>query len=156
MIRRFNYTGRKRILRNRVSVSLQEIPEAQLAFDATVKLDGLALPEQAKIFIEAYRRDYFKRFACGTVASPEFPKNLVLENLHPQALIMFRIKVVDNNGRILAVADRVIPKRTEDEPADRLCLLAVDFINLGQAVWRIDLTGDWPSLQLNRDIEKVV
>jgi hypothetical protein len=155
MIRRFNYTGRKKILRSSVSVSLHETAEAMLAFDAVARFEGISLQPQGKIFIEAYRRDYFRRISCGTVASPEFPKNCILENLHPQSLIMFRIKVVDSNGRILAVADRIIPKRTEDESTDKICLLAVDFVDLGQTIWRIDLTGDMPSLLLNRKIENI-
>ncbi|MFZ5906352.1 MAG: hypothetical protein ACOYVJ_02940 [Nitrospirota bacterium] len=155
MIRRFNYTGRKKIARSSVSVSLHQTSDAMLAFDAVVRFDEYSLPPQGKIFIEAYRRDYFRRFSCGTVANSEFPQNCVLERLHPQSLVMFRIKVVDSNGRILAVADRIMPKRTEDESTDKICLLAVDFVDLGHTIWRIDLTGDMPSLQLNRTIENI-
>ena len=55
----------------------------------------------------------------------------------------------------MASADRIVPRRTEEEAADRICLLPVDFVDLGQSVWRLDLASDWPSLQLNRRIETV-
>jgi hypothetical protein len=70
---------------------------------------------------------------------------------------MFRIKVVDaiGQGRILAAADKIMPHRLDEEPTNRLCLLPVDFVDLGQSVWRLDLAGDWPSLLLNSRIDEI-
>jgi hypothetical protein len=70
---------------------------------------------------------------------------------------LFRIKVVEatGKGRILAVADKIVPHRAEDEPANKICLLPVDFVDLGQSVWRLDVASDWPSLQLNVRIEDI-
>ncbi len=155
MIRRFNYTGRKKIPRLIVSISLSQTPEGFLVLDATADLDGLMLPANANIFVESYRRAYFKRFSCGTVSNPKFPKNYVLEGVDPHSLVMFRIKVVDKKGCIVAGADRIIPRRTEEELTDRLCILPVDFVDLGQSIWRLDLSSDWPSLQLNKRIENI-
>jgi len=155
MIRRFNYTGRKKLARTRLSISLNETSDNRLAFDAALQLDGLDLPPSANIFIEAYRRAYFKRIACGTVSNPKFPKKFILEGLDPQALVRFRVKIADKKGRILAIADRIIPRLTEEEPTDKICLLPVDFVDLGQSIWRLDLDSDWPSLQLNKLIENI-
>jgi len=154
MIRRFNYTGRKKLVRTRVSISLNKTSDSLLAFDAAVQLDGLDLPPGAKIFIEAYRRAYFKRISCGTVSAPKFPRKFILEGLDPEALVRFRVKIVDKKGRILAIADR-ITRRTEEEPTDKICLLPVDFVDLGQSVWRLDVDSDWPSLQLNKCVENI-
>ncbi len=70
---------------------------------------------------------------------------------------MFRIKVVDATGmgRILAAADKIMPHRQDEEPTDRLCLLPVDFVDLGSSIWRLDIAGDWPSLQLNNRIDEI-
>jgi len=155
MIRRFNYTGRKRIPRSKISLSLNAASGKTLAFDAVVDLDGLLLPGNATIYVEAYRRAYFRRFPCGTLSEPKFPKNRVLEGLDPDALVLFRVKVVDKKGRILAVADRIVPRRTEEEQGDKQCLLPVDFVDLGQSIWRLDLEGDLPILQLNKGIENI-
>jgi len=155
MIRRFNYTGRRKIPRSRASISLNQTPDGLLAFNAVIQFEGLSLPVNANIFIEAYRRAYFRRFPCGAVSDPKLPNNCILDGLDPNSLVMFRIKVTDKKGRILAVADRIIPRRTGEGQANRLCLLPVDFVDLGQSIWRLDLASDWPSLQLNNRVENI-
>jgi hypothetical protein len=157
MIRKFNYTGRKRIARSRVRIEITSRKNGVASFEASIDLSGLKLPKNAEVFIEAYRRAFFKRFAFGTVSEIRSPQIRSLGDLDPRALAMFRIKVVEpsGKGRILAVADKIIPRRAEDEPTDKICLLPVDFIDLGQSIWRLDLAGDWPSLQLNTRIEDI-
>ena len=143
MIRRFNFTGRKKIPRSKVSIALHEAPGKALAFDANVDLEGIPLPSTGSLFVEAYRRAYFRRFPCGTAGTPRFPKNCVLEGLDAGTLVLFRVKAVDRKGRILAVADKIIPRRTNEEPANRQFLLPVDFVDLGNTIWRLDLEGDF-------------
>jgi len=155
MIRRFNYTGRKKIPRSKVSISLNEGPAKTLTFDATVDFEGLPVPPSANIYIEAHRRGYFKRFSCGTVSAPKFTARRILAGLDSNALVRFRVKAVDKKGRIVAVADNIIPRRTEEEAAEKLYLLPVDFVDLGHAIWRLDLESDWPTLQLNKNMEDI-
>jgi hypothetical protein len=78
-----------------------------------------------------------------------------LEGLGPDSLVRFRVKIVDKKGRLLAVGDRITPRRLGEESANRLCLLHADFVDLGQLIWRLDLEGDWPILQLNQKIENI-
>jgi hypothetical protein len=155
MIRRFNYTGRKRIPRPKISIALSEAPKKTLVFDASVDLDGLQLPGSANIYIEAYRRAYFRRFPCGTISAPKLPKNRLLDGLDVDALILFRVKIADKKGRILAVADKIVPRRAEEERTDRQCLLPVDFVDLGESIWRLDLEGDLPILLLNKCLDNI-
>lgn len=157
MIRKFNYTGRKRIPRSKVSIEIVTGRNGQATFEASISLADLNLPKSADVFVEAYRRSFFKRFYFGTVSRLKQPTDRSLVDLDPQALAMFRVKVVEaaGKGRILAVADKIIPRRAEDDLANRICLLPVDFVDLGQCIWRLDLAGDWPSLQLNIRIEDI-
>jgi len=157
MIRKFNYTGRKRIPRSRVSIVIIAQDKVPPSFEASLDLGGLKLPDSAEVFVEAYRRSFFKRFAFGTVSRLVPPPDRVLSELDSKAMVMFRVKVVDtkDTGRILAVAEKIVPRREEDEPADKICILPVDFVDLGHLVWRLDLEGDWPILQLNRKIEDI-
>ncbi|MCX8117098.1 MAG: hypothetical protein N3G78_04080 [Desulfobacterota bacterium] len=155
MIRRFNYTGRKRIPRPKLSFSLRKSSKNTLSFDASIDFTSLDLPGSAQIYIEAYRRAYFQRFACGTVSAPRFPVNSPLEGLDPDALVLFRVKVVDRKGRILASADSIRPKRKEEDEGARESLLPVEFVDLGNLVWRLDLEGDLPILQLNKRVENI-
>jgi len=155
MIRRFNFTGRRKIPRARLNIFLYATPDGILAFDAGLDLENLSLPFDAKLFIEAYRRAYLRRFSCGTVSQPRLPRGQVLEGMDSRSFVMFRVKVVDGRGRILAVADRVMPRRSDDEDAGKQSLLPVEFADLGHAIWRLDLDGEWPSLLLNNRIDNI-
>ncbi len=134
--------------------SFSHNPRKKLAFDVALNLDRNAFPGNAKIFVEAYRKAFFRRFPCGTVSNPQLPKSRVLEGLDSRSLVLFRIKVTDPKGRLLGIADKMIPRR-EEEATDKLCLLPVDFVDLGRSIWRLDLAGDPPSLQLNKNIENI-
>lgn len=151
MIRKFNFTGRKRIPRSRIAVSILPAERGPASFEASFDLSGMKLPDHARIFMEAYRGGNFMRFPFGTVGRPEPCPDRILQDFEPKSLILFRVKVVDPKakGRILAGADRIIPRGAKDETGNRVSLLPVDFVDLGNLVWRLDLAGDWPSLQLN-------
>ena len=155
MIRRFNFTGRRKIPRSRLSILLYAAPDGTPAFDAVLDLGSLALPPEARIHVEAYRRNYLRRFACGTVAQPRWPRGQALDGLDALSFVLFRVKVVDGRGRILAVADRILPRRSEEEEAGKRYLLPVEFADLGNAIWRLDLDGEWPSLLLNSRIDPI-
>ena len=70
MKRRVNFTGRKRIPRRDVSVSLME-RDGPRSFDATLRLDGSGLPKDAMVYVEAYHKTDYMRYPFGTVGSPQ-------------------------------------------------------------------------------------
>jgi hypothetical protein len=57
-------------------------------------------------------------------------------------------------GLLLGVADKLVPLRPEEELSHKHWLLPVDFCDLGDQVWRLDLT-DSPVLELNSRVEGV-
>jgi len=69
--RRFNSTGRRRIPRNQVDISLDRISDLNVipSARAVLKLNGLDLPADANVAIEAYYRTSSMRFGCGTVSN---------------------------------------------------------------------------------------
>lgn len=140
MKRRFNYTGRERIKRERISLSVIRENETITSFILNrLDLDGLTLPEDARVYAEAYYRTELKRFDCGTSCSPRIPLTGDLRDLaYPQNL-KFRILVVDTaDGKILACADRFSP----EAPAEKKSILPVEFRDLGNEVWRVDYEGE--------------
>ena len=74
---RINYTGRKRIVREKIRLRLTEDGAVRLHAD-TLDLNDLNLPPHARIVIEAQRQTRFARLACGTVAEPELPRGVTL------------------------------------------------------------------------------
>ena len=150
---RINYTGRKRIVREKVQLRLVVDVFPKLYVDG-IDLSGFDLPGDARIVVEAQRRTNFTRVHCGTVAEPDLASGATLREFDSPDGINFRVKVVgasgDNEGKLLAAADGL--RATADgESADRVALLPVRPSDLGQLLWRLDIddTG-FPSLLINK------
>lgn len=150
--KRINSTGRKRIPRDRVSVTLLPVkPEEPLRATATVRLDGLGFPESANVVLEAYQRSTAMRMEIGTVAKYAVPDPVVLNELDPGAVPLFRLKVVDNDGqkgKLLGAAERLRPD-SDDTPDGRESLFPVKFMDLHDEVWRLQIDDGGPCLLLN-------
>ena len=154
--RRFNATGRARIPRSHVEITLQEPLDASgfpVAF-AKIDLEGLDLPESAAVEIEAYFRSSSMRFPCGTVASMAIPPTMELSEIDRGGAVRFRLLVIDahKTGRIIAAADGLRPARERNSP-DRQSLLPLRETDLGDQLWKVDVdyrTG--PTLLVNGTI----
>ena len=157
MIRRLNYTGRRKIQRSSVTVRLVRLRDDDYAFTVEADLAGYRFPPQASVYVEAYNAVAYQRYEFGTVADIRQPADTRLDQLTATGLPKFRLKIVDrseHHGRLLGVADKLIPLRPEEDEARKQSLLAVDFRDLGERVWRLDL-DDWPVLELNNRIEDI-
>jgi hypothetical protein len=157
MIRRLNYTGRKRISRSKLTVRLLPAPAGGWQFDAEFDLADYGFPPESSVFIEAYNATSYMRFAFGTVGARATPHDLRLSEITPSPLPKFRLKVVDartRHGLLLGVADKLIPLRPDEKLAQKQSLLPVEFHDLGERVWRLDLS-DWPVLELNQRIAEL-
>jgi len=142
MKRRFNYTGRNRIPREKISIMLNRDGESVRSFTATLDLNDMNLAPEAKVYIEAYHRTENKRFNFGTVGKISPLSSTSLSGLAYTENLKFRVLVVDessdHHGLILAHADRIrlIPE-TEGKS-----ILPVEFCDLGQQIWRVIFEGD--------------
>lgn len=152
MRRRFNYTGRKRIERERISLTIHRQNQSVVSFNLSrLDIDDLDLPPHARIYVDAYYRTELKRFDFGTVAHRVYPSSLSLTDLAYPENLKFRVLVVDpSSGKILARADKIVP----EEPAKRRPILPVEFKDLGCEIWRIEYEGDegGPILCINKRI----
>jgi hypothetical protein len=153
VIRRLNYTGRKSIRRSQVTVRLRQI---EAGYDFAVEFDpgAFRFPPEARIYVEAYNAASYMRFDFGTVGEFKTPRDTRLTEVMRRPLPRFRLKVVDVSqsvGLLLGVADQIVPLRPDEDVAQRQSLLPVDFVDLGERAWRLDLL-DWPVLELNRNI----
>lgn len=154
MIRRLNYTGRKKISRSRVTIRVSSLNDTQ-RFSADYDLTGLRFPQDARVFIEAYNSGSYMRFAFGTVGARHDPVDTNLTEITPRPLARFRLKVVDQTNRyglLLGVADQLIALRPDQDLKQKDSLLPVEFCDLGDRVWRLDLF-EAPVLELNNRID---
>jgi hypothetical protein len=156
MIRRLNYTGRRRIPRENIRIAIYRNGDTE-EFDARVSCAGLDLPDNASLLVEAYHKSDWMRFDFGTVGQVVIPRDRRLTAFYRGARVLFRVKAVstdDESGKILAEADRIVPL-SPDSDRDRDPLLPVRVVDgLGSQVWRLTWEGG-PVLELNRQEPEV-
>lgn len=150
MIRRFNFTERKRIEQERVEIEVTEAAGgAPASFNAALDFDGMGLPADAPVTVEAYRGRMAMRFPWGAAGAltPPLDRRLVGVPDNPS----FRVKVVaaDGSGALLAMANRIRPRREERHGA-LIWLKPSDA--LGKEVWRLEFGDGNPTLLINRNV----
>lgn len=158
MIRKFNYTGRKTIKRSKVRIDLLRDEQAKRFFNISLHLEDLDLPSNAYVYVEAYHRTGYQRFAFGTVDERKVPPDRRLSQFSDSTIPLFRLKVVDRtstHGRILAAVDKIRPESVDASPAGGQSLLFVEYDDMGDVIWQLDMDGDWPVLKLNRRVEEI-
>lgn len=164
--RRLNYTGRKRIIRKHVSITIHDSGNGHVpTFDASLDLDSYPLAGSARVFVEAYRQTAFQRFDFGSVGALEPPENRQLDEFGAAEGVLFRVKVVESHAdgagieanvaassrpaRILAQADQLRP----DHAGKHRSLLHLEPWDSRDEVWRLDIDEDTgPLLKISRHL----
>lgn len=157
---RINSTGRKKLLREFISIKLGADVGGVPTFSAEISIPkDMALPQSAKVYVEPYVKSSTMRFSFGTVGCIESPFVCVMTDIDAGASVLFRVKIVDESsghGRILAAANGIRP---DSDSAGNLkkSLLPVRSLDLGQILWRLDIHGEGgPELQLNNKVAGVL
>lgn len=158
MIRSFNYTGRKKIKRERIEITLLNDKNGRY-FKARVNLDGLGFAPDAKIIIEPHYKGVQQRFHFGTVADFREPADTRLSELPDTELVFFDVSVVDDSqevGLILGKASAV-PAGIQDSPGSRIPLLYVNSVDLKDQIWKVSFEGadGRPILEINNRIPEL-
>jgi len=154
MLRRFNFTDRKRIQKSSINISLYGEKDEIKAFNAAIELSNLNLPKDARVYVEAYyRMMQSQRYEFGTVDKISQPKDNSLGLLGLTESLKFRVFVVDENGKILALSENIGIKRD----LKKTSLLPVQLTDLDHLLWKIRMEGDEgaPILELNERIQAI-
>lgn len=151
-----NFTGRREIDRSAVQIRLRE-EDGKIMMDVNaIDLSGHDLPSTAKLAVEAYRQTTKVRVPCGSVASPEYPKDVHLDAFDLIDNFQLRLRVVGtdgaSHGMVLAVADRLRGTGNDDE-ASAEPLLKLQRAELGDRIWKFGLDDDQPILYINKFLE---
>lgn len=163
MLRKLNYTGRRRIAQTDVSITLDALGPGRHAFTADLRLAAYKLPKRARILVEAYKNVNRMRFDFGTIGAPAHPPawQLELTEFAGTNNMLFRVKVVDfesDLGKLLAEADQIRPQLADETGAEREALLHVRKDDLGERLWRAEIQdGDselMPCVVINARLEK--
>lgn len=149
-IRQINFTGRKRLTSEDVSITLNN--EANpLTFEVShLALEKYALPPNALVRIEAYRQTLYAPFELGTITDFCLPDNLALSDFDSPDGVRFRVKVTAVSepieGQLLAEGSGIRPVWANGEQ-ESLLTVRPD-ANLEQEVFRLDF-DDAPVLLIN-------
>jgi hypothetical protein len=155
MRRRLNYTNRQRIRQSDLAFTILEDDAGLPKFHADIDLMSYNLPEDAKVWVEAYDRNSFMRFPFGSVQAMVNESSTTLSAFAGTDSYYFRVKVVDDkeHARLYAVADSVSPVRHDDDDAGK-SLLRVTTRDLGPVPWELEYkVSDHPLLVINNQID---
>jgi len=136
MIKRINYTGRRRLTREQASITLA-VGEEQPNFTLDLNLGRARFPNDAEVIVEAHRQTSFMRWQFGTVGQPVIPSEAErrLSDFGSGTGVRFRVKVVEARAdvsqgqpaRVLAHAEGLRPRAPSDEDDRAESLLCVDW-----------------------------
>ena len=171
MIRRFNHTGRVKIVCGHATVTLRRVkgdargahgpgvadglgatdsPSSAWCFDLKMNLVGYAFPRDARVRVEAWRGAAFQRWDWGSVGAPTEPSERARRLTDVPETSQFRVCVIaaDDSGRLLGLADKLRPRLPVES------LLPLVPADLGSEVWRLDYGqgDDIVVLKVNRDL----
>ncbi len=154
MKRTFNYTGRHKIDRKAVSITLHQ-KERIWYFDAELRLADYGFPRNADIWIEAHRQNLWMQWGWGTISAFRVPENRRLLEFDVPDGVLFRVRVVQPVGqehhKLLGEADKIpFVKAGEADDLKRHLIVPVPEA-LDQQLWKMDFESDPPQLLVNKD-----
>ena len=152
MIRKINYTGREKLLKDDTEIILYEREGEACFFDVSLNLKKYKLPGDALVFVEAYQQTTLMRFDFGTVGRVKPTSDCRLNQFDSIEGILFRVKVTSPalpQGRLLAEGDQIRFRRPEERPDNRLPLLPVKPQDLGNEIAKLDFSEEQPLLLVN-------
>lgn len=158
MLRTFNYTKRKKIPKESVSLTLNKVGE-NTYFSSVLKIDDLGFVPNGKVFIEAYYGPTSIRFDFGEVSKIKQPEDTNITEINKISdKIFFRLKVVDEEkGLILGYADKL--SLADDEKKNRSAIFYVNAVQMNTTeIWRLNFYTDGdgtPVLEINNAIDGI-
>ncbi|MDP9194738.1 MAG: hypothetical protein M3P06_23830 [Acidobacteriota bacterium] len=158
MLRKLNFTERTKIPRSAIQIALRRESDGVLAFDPVLDLSSVSAPATSRVYIEAHYRTSYMRFDCGTLGDLTLPDDRRLSEIDSGSVVRFRVKVVDNTThthRIVAAADDITVSASSIDGGSRVPLLEVNFRDLGDLPWRVELETNGPVLELNNRVEGI-
>ncbi len=153
MLRRFNATGRKKIVGQHALVRILPANDGdKRRFEIELDLTSYQFPSDARVRVEAQRSNVAEHWdfgAAGQLAPDTYSKII------SQAPITSQFKVIvvagDGSGKLLGASASITPKQPTES------LIPLTPTDLGHEVWRVSFGDDdeLPVLEVNSSIEAI-
>ena len=155
-MKRFNYTGRMRILKTDVHVQLKHHEGHLPYFNIVVDIDDYSLPAEASVVIEAHQGTRWMRFDIGKVGLIKNTSKLELSDFDDIEHLRFRVKIIDGKtGKLLAVANGVHPftddKDVNENQTSILPVRSTDLVGDG-VCWKLEYNEVDVSLLIEKEL----
>lgn len=140
-MKRFNYTGRKKVLRDDVKIRLQGDFNDKPIVDVAINLSDYSFPQGSSVFLEPHQKTRFMRIGLGGTADSVRRNSIKLSEFDDAQDIDFRVKVVDaSQGLLLGIAENIKPYSKDDQlDENQKSILPVSSVDLSSygVLWRI-------------------
>jgi hypothetical protein len=156
MKRTFNYTGRRKIGRKDVAITLWQ-KNGSWSFEADLNLGDYHFPRNAEVWVEAHRQNLWMQWPWGTVSSLRPASERKLAEFDVPDGILFRVRVVQPPGqehhKLVGEADGIPFVKAGEAEVPRRHLIVPVPDALDQQLWKINFDTDPPSLSVNKDAQ---
>lgn len=155
---RVYFTGHRQFHRKDIRLTFH--PGEQPSFSAEIDLERYrgVLPDNARVFVEAYHNTMIQRFDFGIISECRPPGNLLLTDFDAWDYPRFRVGIVDTEqdpGRLLCSLERVRAVTEDDHESGGESLLKLrgkPRSEMGGELWCVeDVTGSY-ELVYNKDL----
>lgn len=155
-MKRFNYTGRMKILLSDIHVRLNHQEGRVPYFNIVVDVESYGLPAEATVVIEAYQGTRWMRFDIGKVGLIKKVVEMELSDFDDVEHLRFRVKVIeDETGKLLAIANGVHPfvddRDVNDNQTSILPVRSTDLASDG-VCWKLDYNEMDVSLLIEKEL----
>ncbi|MFQ2083974.1 hypothetical protein ACK33N_04935 [Aeromonas veronii] len=155
-MKRFNYTGRKKILREDVEIYLKGDFTDKPVINIAINLRDYDFPQEASIFLEPQHKTRFMRIALGKVRSSVRCNNIELTEFDDAIDLDFRVKVIDaSKGVLLGIVENVKAYDKDHKPdVNQESILPVSSTDLSSygVLWRIAWSDQKAVLEIEREL----
>lgn len=155
-MKRFNYTGRKKIFREDIKVRLQGDFHEKPIVDVAINLADYGFPQDGRVFLEPQRKTRFMRIGLGEVVNSARQDSIELTEFDDAENLDFRVKVVDEDqGLLLGIAENIKPYNKDDKlDENQQSILPVSSVDLSSygVLWRISWSDQKAVLEIEREL----
>lgn len=154
-MRTFNYTGRKKIERENISISIVEHKNSILKLTVDLDLSSYGFNVDSLVYLENQKGARFSRILLSRYQPRIVLQDVEIDQIEDLSDLQLFIKVVDpNSKKLIGLATRIKLDLADNKDGRRVGIFEVKSIDLTSAgvLWRVDCEDGIYTLQLEKEL----